>query len=119
MERSKASLPDTALRRGLARQQFLVCQGPACPDIHLRDRKSTRLNSSHLVISYAVSCLTKKTRLRTLLTAPRPDNRRTMAHFPVPHPVHHHRTILYLGSISLDSLASTADPLRAPQPQTD
>src|SRR5256885_12376802 len=25
------------------------------------DRKSTRLNSSHLVISYAVFCLTKKT----------------------------------------------------------
>src|SRR5256885_13112746 len=30
-----------------------------------RDRKSTRLNSSHLVISYAVFCLKKKTdRLR-------------------------------------------------------
>src|SRR5688500_9385108 len=26
---------------------------------HLRDRKSTRLNSSHLVISYAVFCLTQ------------------------------------------------------------
>src|ERR1039457_6886843 len=26
---------------------------------HLRDRKSTRLNSSHLVISYAVFCLKK------------------------------------------------------------
>src|SRR2546426_4113195 len=30
---------------------------PICPD---RDRKSTRLNSSHLVISYAVFCLKKK-----------------------------------------------------------
>src|SRR5256885_7768061 len=29
------------------------------PDHHL-DRKSTRLNSSHLVISYAVFCLKKK-----------------------------------------------------------
>src|SRR5438132_2078524 len=28
----------------------------------LRDRKSTRLNSSHTVISYAVFCLKKKTR---------------------------------------------------------
>src|SRR5256885_13102593 len=28
--------------------------------ISLRDRKSTRLNSSHLVISYAVFCLKKK-----------------------------------------------------------
>src|SRR2546426_5957063 len=27
---------------------------------HARDRKSTRLNSSHLVISYAVFCLKKK-----------------------------------------------------------
>src|SRR5256885_12297600 len=31
-------------------------------DLHL-DRKSTRLNSSHLVISYAVFCLKKKTTL--------------------------------------------------------
>src|SRR2546426_9069929 len=30
---------------------------------HLQDRKSTRLNSSHLVISYAVFCLKKKTNL--------------------------------------------------------
>src|SRR2546426_8198481 len=31
------------------------------PGIHeARDRKSTRLNSSHLVISYAVFCLKKK-----------------------------------------------------------
>src|SRR5256885_12127678 len=29
-----------------------------------RDRKSTRLNSSHLVISYAVFCLKKKKELR-------------------------------------------------------
>src|SRR5205807_9326204 len=31
------------------------------PTWHERDRKSTRLNSSHLVISYAVFCLKKKT----------------------------------------------------------
>src|SRR2546426_7500372 len=30
-----------------------------------RDRKSTRLNSSHLVISYAVFCLKKKTKEKT------------------------------------------------------
>src|SRR5262245_62627783 len=29
-------------------------------DVDLRDRKSTRLNSSHLGISYAVFCLKKK-----------------------------------------------------------
>src|SRR2546426_5770077 len=40
------------------------------PDPHgLRggDRKSTRLNSSHLVISYAVFCLKKKKTIGTLL----------------------------------------------------
>src|SRR3712207_7634401 len=29
-------------------------------EVHLRDRKSTRLNSSHANISYAVFCLKKK-----------------------------------------------------------
>src|SRR5256885_15473449 len=32
-----------------------------------RDRKSTRLNSSHLVISYAVFCLKKKTKTETYI----------------------------------------------------
>src|SRR3989454_7782286 len=32
----------------------------------ITDRKSTRLNSSHLVISYAVFCLKKKKKIRTL-----------------------------------------------------
>src|SRR5258708_37529247 len=31
--------------------------------IHFLDRKSTRLNSSHQIISYAVFCLKKKTRI--------------------------------------------------------
>src|SRR5215470_19788674 len=31
-----------------------------CPPIHAADRKSTRLNSSHGSISYAVFCLKKK-----------------------------------------------------------
>src|SRR5256885_15838869 len=34
--------------------------GAACPSPRRLDRKSTRLNSSHLVISYAVFCLKKK-----------------------------------------------------------
>src|SRR5256885_12519675 len=37
----------------------LTLGGP--PDAYRVDRKSTRLNSSHLVISYAVFCLKKKT----------------------------------------------------------
>src|SRR5207248_11301884 len=35
----------------------LVCH---CPENQLQDRKSTRLNSSHRTISYAVFCLKKK-----------------------------------------------------------
>src|SRR2546426_9082993 len=35
-------------------------RGVAASAVRPRDRKSTRLNSSHLVISYAVFCLKKK-----------------------------------------------------------
>src|SRR5205807_3011057 len=35
-------------------------RSPTAQALELRDRKSTRLNSSHLVISYAVFCLKKK-----------------------------------------------------------
>src|SRR5438034_2577594 len=38
--------------------------------VPLIDRKSTRLNSSHTVISYAVFCLKKKTQNKTTTTAP-------------------------------------------------
>src|SRR2546426_3964490 len=37
---------------------------PCCQIRQVRDRKSTRLNSSHLVISYAVFCLKKKKKKR-------------------------------------------------------
>src|SRR5439155_26176441 len=35
--------------------------GGAAPEVLEEDRKSTRLNSSHVAISYAVFCLKKKT----------------------------------------------------------
>src|SRR2546426_7605373 len=44
-------------RRGGGRAGGGGRTGAPCPG---RDRKSTRLNSSHLVISYAVFCLKKK-----------------------------------------------------------
>src|SRR5256885_10986616 len=52
----------TLLRRDLASQQAIrYKQQPFCPGLLPdQDRKSTRLNSSHLVISYAVFCLKKK-----------------------------------------------------------
>src|SRR2546426_8847582 len=46
---------------------------PDCAvDTHglFRDRKSTRLNSSHLVISYAVFCLKKKKNNTSIHSAP-------------------------------------------------
>src|SRR5256885_10818085 len=53
-------LPDLALAVVAARPgQHLACPGRR-PQ-RRGDRKSTRLNSSHLVISYAVFCLKKKT----------------------------------------------------------
>src|SRR5256885_12696323 len=52
----RASLPDPRYPSPCARRNAGAppCAGPR------RDRKSTRLNSSHLVISYAVFCLKKK-----------------------------------------------------------
>src|SRR5947207_4752555 len=38
------------------------------------DRKSTRLNSSHTVISYAVFCLKKKKKTRILITGEQLEN---------------------------------------------
>src|SRR2546422_2590271 len=45
-------------------QTFRDCLCPACLQ-QIRDRKSTRLNSSHGYISYAVFCLKKKKKHNT------------------------------------------------------
>src|SRR5688572_32289020 len=47
--------PRTRLRRWVSATYGHICSG-------VTDRKSTRLNSSHSQISYAVFCLKKKTR---------------------------------------------------------
>src|SRR2546426_2093448 len=52
------------------------------PETALQDRKSTRLNSSHLVISYAVFCLKKKKK-----------NRENAGYLGVPH--HHDKVITH------------------------
>src|SRR2546426_3225341 len=46
--------------RSLNNLDQLLPDEPCRYKLKLRDRKSTRLNSSHLVISYAVFCLKKK-----------------------------------------------------------
>src|SRR5256885_3241019 len=48
------------LGEGLSPVRVIVARHPAPPPGKDIDRKSTRLNSSHLVISYAVFCLKKK-----------------------------------------------------------
>src|SRR2546426_4647540 len=55
----------------LGARQFLADEGVRYGDmladqlLSASDRKSTRLNSSHLVISYAVFCLKKKKKKKT------------------------------------------------------
>src|SRR5256885_12695521 len=56
-------------------------------DLYARraDRKSTRLNSSHLVISYAVFCLKKKKQhKRVLRSSGRPSPHRPLTSWPGP-----------------------------------
>src|SRR2546430_8954042 len=48
------------------------------------DRKSTRLNSSHSQISYAVFCLKKKKQQHDALTRPRGEGRHGEQAYPLP-----------------------------------
>src|SRR5258708_26447914 len=53
-----------AARGGSAQRVVLRAGGQR--NAHKQDRKSTRLNSSHQIISYAVFCLKKKTQKKTI-----------------------------------------------------
>src|SRR2546429_3538487 len=70
----------------LAREHGVLGQLAACladRDASAIDRKSTRLNSSHGYISYAVFCLKKKT-IRISLSQPRRDGSETGSMFREP-----------------------------------
>src|ERR1035441_10800441 len=54
------SQPVSELVRNTLARSFLPLSANGAPKCCIRDRKSTRLNSSHLGISYAVFCLKKK-----------------------------------------------------------
>src|SRR3989442_4919950 len=77
-DRSAGGFPRRARRRaaaaaahGRARAVLRPRDDPQDPVAHVRwrDRKSTRLNSSHVRISYAVFCLKKKNDVKTFLLA--------------------------------------------------
>src|SRR5690625_6859634 len=50
-----------SLWRAIDRRHGAICAAKVMRQRDGADRKSTRLNSSHVAISYAVFCLTKKT----------------------------------------------------------
>src|SRR5256885_12966974 len=66
-ENQRSHVPKVGTGQEVTAAHRAAC-APACaapgnaadPDLARVDRKSTRLNSSHLVISYAVFCLKKK-----------------------------------------------------------
>src|SRR2546429_7095873 len=65
----------TTIKLGIAGVSFArICAQPRRLAAEQRDRKSTRLNSSHGYISYAVFCLKKKKdiHISSLLTYPTP-----------------------------------------------
>src|SRR5256885_12745034 len=59
LQEKAATTGEDAHRHGVLN----ILRDPTLPAA-IRDRKSTRLNSSHLVISYAVFCLKKKNKTR-------------------------------------------------------
>src|SRR5688500_20213457 len=59
-DRKNHSQRRTVQKRGLFLRSIYLRQAQAHDQGKKRDRKSTRLNSSHLVNSYAASCLKKK-----------------------------------------------------------
>src|SRR2546426_7582167 len=56
----KATDPNVGCIIGKALEPLNGGTGYVAVFVNIQDRKSTRLNSSHLVISYAVFCLKKK-----------------------------------------------------------
>src|SRR2546428_4505635 len=76
----RARVERTQARRGLPRRRPHPALRERPPRVHeARDRKSTRLNSSHDQISYAVFCLKKKTIIATATPATLIDDKMLLA----------------------------------------
>src|SRR5687768_18057214 len=67
--------PDLGARARLAHERVVRRHRPIRAQAHHLDRKSTRLNSSHGYISYAVFCLKKKNELLPCSYVPSPKER--------------------------------------------
>src|SRR5256885_6642898 len=70
--RSRAVADDMIVRNNRRRERALNSAATTGVVLIAEDRKSTRLNSSHLVISYAVFCLKKKVSLSRQATPAAP-----------------------------------------------
>src|SRR5256885_9539533 len=92
------------------------CVSVSSGDCRFADRKSTRLNSSHLVISYAVFCLKKKkhrivpptTPLHPSPPPPRPTARLTLSRCDLG------LVTFTMKSLPPDALCLSSRPRRAP-----
>src|SRR5258708_19299744 len=63
----RGKYPEKAWQRFEARGEAPVVLPGDLETINSPDRKSTRLNSSHQIISYAVFCLKKKKKVETII----------------------------------------------------
>src|SRR5438067_8907079 len=71
-------------RVDIGRRLHLLLHYSACgSDLANRDRKSTRLNSSHVSISYAVFCLKKKKKLSSRVVGCSESSRYSFIKFSV------------------------------------
>src|SRR5690625_5574716 len=61
LKKSKNSLKRKAINPISDKRSKELAEYRKLRDVYMIDRKSTRLNSSHVAISYAVFCLKKKT----------------------------------------------------------
>src|SRR5258708_11692438 len=92
------------------------CEG-RCLLRELPDRKSTRLNSSHQITSYAAFCLKKKTKLRPMPKYALRELAQRAGAFseadPIPVATRHVPRDLALPAANLFRLPSVATPTRA------
>src|SRR5437870_10422417 len=71
---AKLGLPDAA--KSTAKNPERVFMAAAAYNKSISDRKSTRLNSSHVAISYAVFCLKKKKKMKKTHNKPQKEDRK-------------------------------------------